>query len=99
MLTRERCEDSFLIASYEADFSGMLSLYALFNRFQELAGIHAAHLQVGYETLQQTKAGVGAFQNKSKDQFSAALGQDCPSCYMAERNRPAFCAPRFLYDR
>jgi acyl-ACP thioesterase len=55
MLSRERCEDSFLIASYEADFSGLLSLYALFNRFQELAGIHAAHLQVGYDSLHQAK--------------------------------------------
>jgi acyl-ACP thioesterase len=54
MLSRERCDESFLIASYEADFLGILSLYALFNRFQELAGIHAEHLQVGYNSLQQS---------------------------------------------
>ncbi len=35
--------------------SGILSLYALFNRFQELAGIHAEHLQVGYDSLQRSK--------------------------------------------
>jgi acyl-ACP thioesterase len=55
MLTRERGEDSFLIASYESDFSGLFSIFSLFNRFQELAGIHAAHLQVGFDSLQQAK--------------------------------------------
>ena len=53
MISRERYEDTFSVASYESDVSGNLSLYSLFNRFQELAGIHAAHLQVGYDTLKE----------------------------------------------
>lgn len=53
MKSRERFEDTFSVASYESDVSARLSLYALFNRFQELAGHHAAYLQVGYETLSE----------------------------------------------
>jgi medium-chain acyl-[acyl-carrier-protein] hydrolase len=53
-LSRERCETAFSIASYEADSSRFLSLFALFNRFQDLAGIHAEHLQVGYDLLRRT---------------------------------------------
>jgi medium-chain acyl-[acyl-carrier-protein] hydrolase len=55
MNTRERFDTTFSIASYEADLTGNMSLFALFNRFQELAGLHAAYLQVGYEQLQQLK--------------------------------------------
>ena len=55
MNTRERFDTTFSVASYEADLTGKLSLFALFNRFQDLAGIHAAHLQVGYEHLQVSK--------------------------------------------
>jgi acyl-ACP thioesterase len=55
MNSRERYEDAFSIASYEADFAGYLTLYALMNRFQELAGIHAAYLQVGYKTLKDAR--------------------------------------------
>ena len=55
MTTREQADTTFTIASYEADLDGKLSLFALFNRFQDLAGIHANHLQVGYEQLQKLK--------------------------------------------
>jgi acyl-ACP thioesterase len=55
MNTRERFETSFPVASYEAGHNGNLSLYALFNRFQDLAGEHAAFLQVGYEELRNMK--------------------------------------------
>ena len=55
MDTRERFETTFGVASYEADLAGKLSLFALFNRFQDLAGIHAAYLQVGYEQLRESK--------------------------------------------
>jgi medium-chain acyl-[acyl-carrier-protein] hydrolase len=54
MNSRERFDTTFTIASYEADVTGRLSLFALFNRFQELAGNHAAFLQVGYDELQQS---------------------------------------------
>ncbi len=47
--SRERFETSFTIASYESDFKGNLSLFAILNRFQELAGLHARFLQVGYD--------------------------------------------------
>ena len=55
MNTRERSVVTFTVASYEATFTGELSLFALFNRFQDLAEIHAAHLQVGYDLLQESK--------------------------------------------
>lgn len=55
MNTRERFDITFSIASFEADPAGKLSLFSLFNRFQDLAGIHAAYLQVGYEQLQKSK--------------------------------------------
>ena len=51
MNSREKFEETFSVASYESDVNGHLSLFALFNRFQELAGHHAAYLHVGYETL------------------------------------------------
>jgi medium-chain acyl-[acyl-carrier-protein] hydrolase len=55
MNSRERCEDTFSVVSYEADFRRRLSLYALFNRFQDLAGHHAAYLQVGYDSLREMR--------------------------------------------
>ena len=55
MKTRERFDTTFAVASYEVDLSGKLSLFALFNRFQDLAGLHAEYLQVGYEQLQRSK--------------------------------------------
>ena len=55
MNSRERSETSFCVASYEADLTGKLSLFALFNRFQDLAEIHAAYLQVGYDLLRESK--------------------------------------------
>jgi acyl-ACP thioesterase len=54
METRERCEITFRVASYESDLNGAMSLFALFNRFQELAGAHAAHLGVGYDRLRES---------------------------------------------
>ena len=54
MNTRERFDTTFSIASYEVDLSGELSLFALFNRFQDLAGMHAEFLQVGYKRLQES---------------------------------------------
>jgi len=54
METRERFETTFDVASYETDLGGMMSLFALFNRFQELAGAHAAHLEVGYDRLRKS---------------------------------------------
>jgi medium-chain acyl-[acyl-carrier-protein] hydrolase len=53
MKTRERYEETFSITSYEADMLGNCSLFALFNRFQEIAGKNADCLQVGYKELQQ----------------------------------------------
>jgi medium-chain acyl-[acyl-carrier-protein] hydrolase len=55
MNTRERYEEIFSIASYEADIQGNCSLFALFNRFQDIAGKNATSLQVGYDELQQMK--------------------------------------------
>ncbi len=55
MITRERCETAFTVASYESDLTGTLSVFSLFNRFQDLAGIHASYLQVGYERLRDLK--------------------------------------------
>lgn len=48
-----RFESRFPVASYEVDADGALSLFALFNRFQDLAGLHAAHLGVGYDALRR----------------------------------------------
>ena len=55
MNTRERSDTTFSVTSYEADLTGKLSLFALFNRFQDLAGIHAEYLQVGYDLLRESK--------------------------------------------
>ena len=51
MNSRERYEDTLSVVSYEADSTGRLSLYALFNWFQDIAGKHAAFLRVGYNEL------------------------------------------------
>jgi acyl-ACP thioesterase len=55
MKTREQFEETFPIASYETDIGGNLSLYSLFNRFQEIAGAHATYLDVGYAMVQKAK--------------------------------------------
>jgi medium-chain acyl-[acyl-carrier-protein] hydrolase len=55
MNTHERSDTTFSVASYETDVVGKMSLFALFNRFQDLAGTHAAYLHVGYEQLQELK--------------------------------------------
>ncbi|HTY35846.1 MAG TPA: acyl-ACP thioesterase domain-containing protein [Bacteroidota bacterium] len=54
MRTRERFETSFSVTSYEIDLTGTLSLFSLFNRFQDLAGEHASYLDVGYDQLRQS---------------------------------------------
>jgi acyl-ACP thioesterase len=53
MNTRERFDTSFSVASYETDLTGKLSLFALFNRFQDLAGLHADSLNVGHKQLRE----------------------------------------------
>jgi len=53
MKSRERYEDSFSVVSYEADYLGRVTLFSLFNRFQDIAGLHAAYLHVGYDELQK----------------------------------------------
>ena len=55
MNSRERSDTPFSVASYEVDFTGQMSLFSLFNRFQDLAGIHAAYLHVGYAQLLELK--------------------------------------------
>jgi medium-chain acyl-[acyl-carrier-protein] hydrolase len=55
MNTRERYEEEFSVASYEADMNGNCSLFSLFNRFQEIAGKNADCLKVGYDELQKGK--------------------------------------------
>jgi acyl-ACP thioesterase len=67
MKSRERYEETFTIASYESDVNGNLSLYSLFNRFQELAGHHATYLQVGYVTL--TEEGLAWILSRIKVQI------------------------------
>lgn len=49
--SRERCEDTFSVVSYETDLFGKISLYAIYNRFQDLAGLHTDYLQAGYDKL------------------------------------------------
>lgn len=56
-MTRERCVFDFTVSSYESDVTGTLSLFSLLNRFQDLAGIHAAHLGVGYAPLRERRLG------------------------------------------
>jgi medium-chain acyl-[acyl-carrier-protein] hydrolase len=51
---RDRAEEAFVVASYESDFLGTLSIHALFNHFQELAGQHATVLGVGFEKLRDS---------------------------------------------
>jgi medium-chain acyl-[acyl-carrier-protein] hydrolase len=46
-------ETKFHVASYECDFSGRLSLSALCQHFQEIAGINAEQLGVGYRMLKE----------------------------------------------
>jgi medium-chain acyl-[acyl-carrier-protein] hydrolase len=53
MISHDKCDRTFSIASYETDFSAKFSLFALFNHFQDLAGIHADYLEVGYEQLRK----------------------------------------------
>ncbi len=51
MQTRKMQEERFPIASFDVDFNGTLSLPSLFTRFQDIAGLHATHLGVGFEEL------------------------------------------------
>lgn len=54
MKSREKFEITFEVASYESDLTGKMSLFALFNRFQDLAGKHAEYLGVGYDLLRES---------------------------------------------
>jgi len=53
MQTREMREETFNVASYDTDFTGRLALYSLFERFQDIAGLHATHLDVGFDKLRE----------------------------------------------
>jgi medium-chain acyl-[acyl-carrier-protein] hydrolase len=53
VITRDRADESFAVTSYESDFTGHLSVYSIFNRFQELAGRHAESLGVGFHALRE----------------------------------------------
>lgn len=44
-------EKTFETASYETDFTGKLSLFSLFNHFQDIAGKHAEQIGVGFDYL------------------------------------------------
>ncbi len=53
MQTREMREEEFPVASFDVDSNGRLSLPSLFARFQEIAGLHATHLGIGFEELRK----------------------------------------------
>lgn len=57
MSLQEKIGVEFSVASYESDLNGRMSLFSLFNRFQELAGIHAEKLRVGYDALRESDLG------------------------------------------
>ncbi len=46
-------EERFSVASFDVDSNGRISLSSLFARFQEIAGLHATHLGVGFEELRK----------------------------------------------
>jgi medium-chain acyl-[acyl-carrier-protein] hydrolase len=54
MQTREMREESFTVASFDSDFTGRLALSSLFERFQDIAGLHATHLNVGFDELRES---------------------------------------------
>ncbi len=54
MQTREFREETFTVATFESDFTGRMALYGLFERFQEIAGHHAEHLNLGFDALRQS---------------------------------------------
>jgi acyl-ACP thioesterase len=54
MQTREKFEETFTVASFEANFTGRLTIHSLFDRFQDLAGRHADFLEVGFEKLRES---------------------------------------------
>ncbi len=60
-------QERFTVASFDVDFRGALSLASLFRRFAELAGIHAAHLQVGYDALREE--GLAWYLSRIKVEF------------------------------
>lgn len=53
MQTREMREEQFTVASFDSDFMGRLALSSLFGRFQDIAGLHATYLDVGFEKLRE----------------------------------------------
>lgn len=54
MQTRDMREETFTIASFDTDFTGRLTLHSLFERFQDIAGLHASHLGVGFSKLRES---------------------------------------------
>lgn len=69
MQTREMREETFTIASFDADFTGRLALYSLFERFQDIAGHHATYLGVGFDKLRE--AGVAWMLSRIKVSIEA----------------------------
>lgn len=47
--------ERFTVASYESDLHGRLSIFSLFNRFQELAGVNADNMGIGFDALQANR--------------------------------------------
>ncbi len=64
MQTREFREESLTVASFESDFTGRMALHGMFERFQDIAGLHATHLNLGFDTLR--KAGVAWMLSRVK---------------------------------
>ena len=54
MQTHEMREETFTVTSFESDFTGRMALSSLFDRFQDIAGLHATHLDVGFEKLRES---------------------------------------------
>jgi len=53
MQTRAMREETFSVASFDVDFTGRLALSSLFERFQDIAGLHATFLDVGFDRLRE----------------------------------------------
>lgn len=47
-------EEQFSVASFESDFTGRLSIHSLLERFGDIAGHHASHLEVGFDKLRKS---------------------------------------------
>lgn len=53
MQTREMREETFTVASFDSDFTGRVAMDGLFERFQDIAGLHATYLGVGFDKLRE----------------------------------------------